>query len=159
MRGFDCNLIYTQPEPDPEAVNLGAAYVEFDTLLSSSDFITLHCPLNEDTYHLIGADELAEMKPSAILINTARGPVVDQAALLDALRTGIIAAAGLDVTDPEPISPDDPLLELPNVVVLPHIGSASVTTRTKMAQMAADNLIAGLRGERIPTCVNPEVYD
>ena len=99
------------------------------------------------------------MKPTAILINTSRGPVVDQVALLDALREGHIAAAGLDVTDPEPMLSGNPLLELPNVVILPHIGSASVATRTKMAQMAADNLIAGLRGERLPNCINPEVYE
>ncbi len=158
LRGFDCRLLYHQPTPDPDAANLGAAYVEFETLLESSDFITLHCPLNDETRGLIGMAELARMKSSAILINTSRGPVVDQAALVEALQNGEIAAVGLDVTDPEPIAADDPLLSLPNVVVLPHIGSASVATRTKMAQMAADNLIAGLRGDRLPNCVNPQVY-
>jgi glyoxylate reductase len=108
---------------------------------------------------LIGADKLTMMKSTAVLINTARGLVVDQGALLDALRAGEIAAAGLDVTDPEPIPADHPLLSLPNVVVLPHIGSASIQTRTRMASMAADNLLAGLRGERLPNCVNPEVYE
>jgi glyoxylate reductase len=159
LRGFDCRLLYHQPEPDPEAADLGAAYVEFDTLLESSDFVTLHCLLNDETRGLIGKAELARMKPSAVLINTSRGPVVDQAALVEALQKGEIAAAGLDVTDPEPMPADHPLLSLPNVVILPHIGSASVATRTKMAQMAADNLIAGLRGERLPNCANPEVYD
>lgn len=158
LRGFDCRLLYTQPEPDPDADSLGASFVSFDALLEASDFVTLHVPLNDETRHLIGPAELRRMKPTAFLINTSRGPVVDQAALVEALRQGVIAGAGLDVTDPEPIRPDDPLLSLPNVVVLPHIGSASVATRTRMAHMAADNLIAGLNGERLPNCVNPEVY-
>jgi glyoxylate reductase len=158
LRGFDCQIIYTDTQPDPEAGALGAGYVELDSLLKASDFVLVHCPLNEQTRGLIGARELALMKPTAILINTARGPIVDQAALLDALQQGVIGGAGLDVTDPEPIPPDHPLLKLDNVVVLPHIGSASVATRTRMAHMAADNLIAGLRGERLPHCVNPEVY-
>jgi lactate dehydrogenase-like 2-hydroxyacid dehydrogenase len=159
LSGFDCRLLYTQPEPDPAADSLGAIFVTFDALLEASDFVTLHVPLNAETRHLIGAAELRRMKPTAFLINTARGPVVDQAALVEALRQGVIAGAGLDVTDPEPIRPDDPLLSLPNVVVLPHIGSASVATRTRMAHMAADNLIAGLNGERLPYCINPEVYN
>lgn len=158
LRGFGCNLLYTQPQPDPEAAELGAAFVNLETLLESSDFVTLHCPLNDSTHHLIGEKELARMKPTAMLINTSRGPVVDQEALLNALQEGVIGRAGLDVTDPEPISPGHPLLRLPNVTVLPHIGSASVATRTQMAQMAADNLLAGLRRERLPNCVNPEVY-
>jgi lactate dehydrogenase-like 2-hydroxyacid dehydrogenase len=158
LRGFDCHIIYADNQPDPEAGALGAGYVELDSLLKASDFVLVHCPLNERTRGLIGARELALMKPTAILINTARGPIVDQEALLDALRRGVIGGAGLDVTDPEPIPPDHPLLKLDNVVVLPHIGSASVATRTRMAHMAADNLIAGLRGERLPNCVNPEVY-
>jgi len=159
LKGFGCHLLYTQPEPVvPEAEALGAAYVPLDTLLEASDVVTLHCPLNESTRGLIGAKELSRMKPTAVLINTARGPVVDQVALLDALRRGVIGGAGLDVTDPEPMRADHPLLSLPNVVVLPHIGSASVATRTRMASMAADNLLAGLHGERLPYCVNPEVY-
>lgn len=158
LRGFDCRLLYAGPRLDAEAEALGASYVEFETLLATSDIVTLHCPLVPQTRGLIGAKELALMKPTAILINTSRGPVVDQKALLDALRAGRIGAAGLDVTNPEPLPPDDPLLALPNVVVLPHIGSASVATRTRMAQLAADNLMAGLRGERLPHCVNPEVY-
>jgi phosphoglycerate dehydrogenase-like enzyme len=119
----------------------------------------VHVPLTEETHHLIGADELAQMKSSAVLINTARGPVVDPDALLDVLEAGKIAGAGLDVTDPEPIPADHPLVDLPNCIVTPHIASASVTTRDKMAMIAAENLLAGLRGERLPHCVNPDVYD
>jgi lactate dehydrogenase-like 2-hydroxyacid dehydrogenase len=158
LRGFDSRLLYTQPETDPEAASLGASYVHLDALLEASDVVTLHCPLNDSTRGLIGAEELARMKPSAVLINTSRGPVVDQAALHNALRRGDIGAAGLDVTDPEPMRADHPLLALSNVVILPHIGSASIATRTRMASMAADNLLAGLRGERLPNCVNLEVY-
>jgi lactate dehydrogenase-like 2-hydroxyacid dehydrogenase len=158
LRGFDCRILYHNPAPSPEADSLGVEWVDMDTLLAESDFVTLHCPLTPETHHLIDTDALRKMKPTAMLINTARGPIVDQAALVHALHEGVIAAAGLDVTDPEPIAPDDPLLSLPNVVVLPHIGSASVATRTRMAQIAADNLLAGLRGEQLPHCVNPEVY-
>lgn len=158
LQGFGCRPLYTQPDPDPAAAEFGAAYVDLETLLRSSDFVTLHTPLTEETRGLIGTAELTMMKPEAILINTSRGPVVDQAALLAALQEGAIAAAGLDVTDPEPMAPDNPLLALPNVIVLPHIGSASIRTRTRMAEIAAENLLAGLRGERLPHCVNPEVY-
>jgi phosphoglycerate dehydrogenase-like enzyme len=121
--------------------------------------ISLHVNLTPDTRHLIDAAALARMKPTAVLVNTSRGPVVDQVALADALRRGVIAAAALDVTDPEPMAPDDPLLALPNCLIVPHIASATHATRGKMAQMAAANLLAGLRGERLPTPVNPEVYD
>ncbi len=158
LRGFDCRLLYTQPEPEPEAQAFGADFVSLDDLLSASDVVTVHCPLNESTRGLINAGRLARMKPLAFLINTARGPIVDQAALLAALRRGVIAGAGLDVADPEPMRADHPLLALPNVTILPHIGSASIATRTRMASMAADNLLAGLHGERLPHCVNPEVY-
>jgi glyoxylate reductase len=120
--------------------------------------VTLHCPLNESTRGLINAAALRMMKPTAILVNTARGPIVDQDALIDALRSGTIAAAGLDVTTPEPLPADHPLLNAPNVIVLPHIGSATIGTRMRMANMAVDNLLAGLRGERMPHCANPEVY-
>ncbi len=132
--------------------------MDLDTLLRESDFVSLHTPLTLATRHLINAEALGKMKRTAILINTARGPVVDHAALYVALRDGVIGAAALDVTEPEPIPPDSPLLTLENVLIAPHIASASVATRGKMARMAADNLIAGLRGERLPTCVNPEVY-
>ena len=136
---------------------LGVVFTDLERLLRESDFVTLHVSLAKETHHLIGRKELEIMKPTAILINTSRGPIVDQEALYDALKSGQIAAAGLDVTDPEPISPDDPLLSLDNCVVLPHIGSASIATRTKMATMAAENLIAGLKGEMPPNPVNPEV--
>jgi glyoxylate reductase len=139
--------------------SMGVEYVEMDQLLRESDFVSLHTPLNEQTYHLIGAAALKQMKRSAILINTARGGVVDPAALYDALRSGEIAYAALDVTEPEPIPMDSPLLTLENIVIVPHTGSATIITRTKMATMAAENLAAGLRGERLPNCANPEVYD
>jgi glyoxylate reductase len=113
--------------------------------------------LTEETYHLIGEKELSLMKPTAILINTARGAVVDQKALYKALKERRIFGAGLDVYEKEPIDADDPLMELDNVVLLPHIGSASVETRGRMARMAAENLLAGLRGEKPPNLVNPEV--
>jgi phosphoglycerate dehydrogenase-like enzyme len=129
-----------------------------EDLLAQADFVTLHVSLNDQTRHLIDAAALARMKPSAVLVNTARGPVVDQAALAEALAEGTIAAAGLDVTDPEPMAPDDPLLRLENCLVVPHIASASHATRGRMAEMAAANLLAGLRGERLPNPVNPEVY-
>jgi phosphoglycerate dehydrogenase-like enzyme len=115
--------------------------------------------LTHDTHGLIDAEKLSWMKPTAVLVNTSRGPVVNGAALADALRSGQIFAAALDVTDPEPIAPDDPLVGLDNCLIVPHIASASSATRGKMAEMAAANLLAGVRGERIPTPVNPEVYD
>ena len=158
LQGFDVKLLYYNRQPSPEAEALGAHYVDFDTLLAESDFVSLHCPLNEETHHLIDAAALKKMKASAILINTARGEVVDQDALVAALQSGTIAMAGLDVTTPEPILMDSPLLQMPNVIVLPHIGSASIPAREKMATMAAANLLAGLRGERLPNCVNPVVY-
>ena len=129
--------------------------MELDELLERSDLVTLHVPLTPETRGLIDAHALARMKPTAILVNTARGPIVDGAALADALRAGTIAAAGLDVTDPEPIRPDDPLLGLDNCIVVPHIASATRATRGRMAAMAAANLLAGLRGEPLPTPVQP----
>jgi lactate dehydrogenase-like 2-hydroxyacid dehydrogenase len=143
--------------PEDEA-ELGARRVEMDDLLRESDFITIHVNLTDETHHLIDADALRAMKPSAVLVNTARGPVVDPQALEHALRTGEIFAAGLDVTEPEPLPADHPLVTLPNAVVVPHVASASRVTRGKMAAMAAANLLAGIRGERLPTPVNPEVY-
>jgi glyoxylate reductase len=127
-------------------------------LLEESDFISLHTPLTPDTYHLIDSEALSRMKPSAVLINTARGPVVDPEALYEALKERSIFGAGLDVTDPEPLPIDSPLLALDNIVVVPHIASASKTSRDQMSWMAAQNLIAGLKGERLPNCVNPQVY-
>jgi phosphoglycerate dehydrogenase-like enzyme len=118
--------------------------------LSRADVVTLHVPLTEDTRHLIDARALASMRPGAILVNTARGGIVDQAALTAALHAGTIAAAALDVTDPEPLPPGDPLLDAPNLIVLPHVGSATVAARERMAEMAVDNLLAGLAGEPMP---------
>ena len=156
--GFGLNILYTDPYPSPEP-GVNAQRVDLDTLLRESDFISIHTLLNEETHHLINADSLSKMKPTAILVNTSRGPVVDQEALYAALKSKRIFAAGLDVTDPEPLPPDSPLLELDNIVITPHIASASWTTRAKMARMAAENLIAGLSGKRLPHCVNREIYE
>ena len=135
----------------------GAQFVELDDLLREATFVTLHTVLTDETYHMIGARELELIGPDGYLINSSRGPVVDERALYEALKNGTIRGAGLDVTEEEPIAPDNPLLELDNVVVVPHIGSASRETRGKMAVMAAENVIAGLRGEPLPNCANPEV--
>jgi len=158
LRGFDVELLYHNPHPSRFAAEETATLVDFDDLLVRSDFVTLHCPYTPDTHHLIDAEALTQMKSSAILTNTARGGVVDQDALLAALREGQIAAAGLDVTVPEPLPSNHPLLTLPNVVVLPHIGSASLSARQSMAAIAVDNLLAGLAGEKLPHCANPAVY-
>jgi glyoxylate reductase len=136
---------------------LGARRVDLDTLLRESDFVSVHTDLNEKTRGMFGAEQFRKMKRTAVFINTARGPLHDQKALYEALRDGVIFAAGLDVTDPEPPAPDDPLLRLPNVVIAPHIASATVGTRTAMAQIAADNLLAGVLGQDLPAWVNPEV--
>jgi lactate dehydrogenase-like 2-hydroxyacid dehydrogenase len=136
---------------------LGATFVPLEELLARSDFVTLHVNLTAETRHLIDVAALRRMKRGAILVNTSRGPVVDGGALAAALREGVIGGAALDVTDPEPIAPDDPLLGLANCLVVPHIASASFAARSKMAEMAAADLIAGLRGEPLPTAVNPEV--
>ena len=154
------NVLYYDVHANAQAdKDLGARRVDFDTLLAKSDFISIHTILDEHTHGLFGAEAFRKMKPTAVLINTARGPIVDQKALYEALRSGHLFAAGLDVTDPEPMAPDDPLLGLPNVVVVPHIASATVGTRGAMARICADNLIAGLRGEPLPSWVNPEVAD
>ena len=157
--GFGMRILYHDvhpASPDEEAALGGARRVELDELLAESDFISLHTNLSAETHHLIDAAALARMKPSAVLVNTSRGPVVDQAALHDALRDGRIFAAALDVTDPEPMPADDPLLTLDNCLVVPHIASGSRVTRGKMAAMAAANLLAGVRGEPLPTPINPE---
>lgn len=154
LKGFGCRLLYTGNHPKPElAEPLGARFVTQAQLLAESDFVSVHTPLNAATQHLINAATLRQMKPSAILINTSRGGTVDQDALYAALRSDQIAAAGLDVTTPEPLPTDHPLLTLPNCVILPHIGSASIATRTKMALMAAENLIAGVNGQPLPNAV------
>jgi lactate dehydrogenase-like 2-hydroxyacid dehydrogenase len=153
LSGFCCRLLYSSPAPKPEAEALGASFTPLPALLAAADVVTLHAPLTEQTRHLINRTTLAQMKPTAILINTSRGGLVDQDALYAALRAGAIAAAGLDVTTPEPLPTDHPLLGLPNCVVLPHIGSASRATRTRMALLAADNLLAGLAGRPLPHAV------
>ncbi|MDX1995241.1 MAG: D-glycerate dehydrogenase [bacterium] len=158
-QGFNIKQFYYGGGNIQVARELNVHPCKLDDLLRDSDFVSLHVPLSEKTHHLIGARELALMKPTSILINTARGGVVDPKALYEALANGQIGAAALDVTEPEPISPDDPLLTLDNCLIVPHIGSATVATRARMADMAADNLLAGLRGERLPHCVNPAVYE
>jgi lactate dehydrogenase-like 2-hydroxyacid dehydrogenase len=152
-------ILYHDLEPLPDAVTapFGATYLPLEELLPRSDFVSLHVNLSPVTRHLINATTLAWMKPTAVLVNTSRGPVVDQGALADALRDGVIRAAALDVTDPEPIPMDDPLVGLDNCLIVPHIASASRATRGKMAAMAAANLLAGVRGEPLPTPVKPPV--
>ena len=158
--GFGMTILYhdvQRADPAVEAAH-DATFVSLDELLERSDFVSLHVNLTRETEGLISTDALRRMKQTAVLVNTSRGPVVDGRALFEALRDSEIFAAALDVTDPEPIPADDPLLTLDNCLVVPHIASASRATRGKMAEMAAANLLAGLRGERLPTPVNPEVY-
>ena len=160
-QGFGMTILYHDVRRAEAAVEAayGATFVPLDELLERSDAVSLHVNLTDETRGLISTDALRRMKSSAVLVNTSRGPVVDQRALHEALRSGEIAAAALDVTDPEPIAPDDPLLSLDNCLVVPHIASASLATRAKMAEMAAANLLAGVRGQHLPTPVNAEVYD
>jgi len=159
-RGFGMRVLYHDPHRVSPAVEAeyGAEYRTLEGILPESDFVSLHVNLSPQTKGLINAERLGWMKRTAILVNTSRGPVVDSMALVDALRDGVIAGAALDVTDPEPLSSDHPLVGLDNCLVVPHIASASRATRSKMAQMAAANLLAGVRGQRLPTPVNPEVY-
>jgi lactate dehydrogenase-like 2-hydroxyacid dehydrogenase len=159
-RGFGMRILYHDLQRVPKSVEaeFDATFMTLEGLLHESDFVSLHTVLSPETTGLINAERLGWMKPTAVLVNTSRGPVVDSMALVDALRDGVIAAAGLDVTDPEPLPADHPLVGLDNCLVVPHIASASRATRGKMAQMAAANLLAGLRGDRLPTPVNPEVY-
>ena len=154
-QGFDMRVLYHSPNAKPAH---NAQPVDLDTLLKESDFVSINVPLTEKTKYLVNADFLAKMKPNAILVNTARGGVLDQNALYHALKTNQIFAAALDVTDPEPLPMDCPLLELENCIIVPHLGSASRKTRDMMSLLAAENLVAGLKGERLPNCVNPEVY-
>ncbi len=158
-KGFNMKVLYYDEirRSEEEERQLGVEYVsELARLLAGADFISIHVPLLPQTPHLIGAAEFAMMKPAAVFINTSRGPVVDQKALYEALKSGRIFAAAIDVTEVEPISPDAPLLTLDNVIITPHIGSASFITRKNMALMAAENLLAGLHGEPPLNCVNPE---
>jgi glyoxylate reductase len=149
LEGFGCEVLHTSRNGD----------ISLDRLLERSDFVSVHAPLTPETRGLIGDEALARMKPTAYLVNTARGPIVDSGALARALHEGRIAGAALDVTDPEPLPGDHPLLEAPNLLVLPHLGSATHATRERMAAMAVDNLLAGLAGERMPNCANPRVYE
>ncbi len=155
-RGFDMTVLYHNRHRRPAAeAALGARYVSQDELLAASDYVVLNVPLTPETHHLIGRAELARMKPTAILINVARGPVVDTAALTEALAARSIYAAALDVTDPEPLPRDHPLLRLDNAIITPHLGSATEQTRQRMAEMSVDNLLAGLSGQPLPYPVAP----
>ncbi|MFZ5819993.1 MAG: 2-hydroxyacid dehydrogenase [Chloroflexota bacterium] len=156
--GFDMRILYYDPSASASTSGLPAVSTDLDTLLAESDFVSIHVPLTPETRHLVDADFLSKMKPDAVLVNTARGGVLDQSALYETLKARRIFAAALDVTDPEPLPLDSPLLELDNCLILPHIASASVQSRDMMAFLSAQNLLAGLRGERLPHCVNPEVY-
>jgi glyoxylate reductase len=156
-RGFDMTVLYHNRQPDREADGLGATYRTQADLLRESDFVVLSVPLSPETRHLIGAPELALMKPTAFLVNVARGPVVDEAALVEALRSRRIAGAGLDVFEDEPkVHPG--LTELESVVLTPHVGSASRATRLRMAATAAENCVAALQGRRPANLVNPDAW-
>lgn len=157
-RGFNMRLIYHDHGDIAAAQELGAERRSLEDVLRESDFVSLHAPLTPETLHLINERTFKLMKPSAVLINTARGPMVDPDALYDALINGEIAYAALDVTEPEPIPVDSPLLALDNCLIVPHIASSSVATRTRMAVMAAENLLAGLASKQLPHCANPQVY-
>jgi lactate dehydrogenase-like 2-hydroxyacid dehydrogenase len=158
-RGFEMRVIYYNDSEVKAAQELDAEFRPLDDLYAESDFISLHTPLTPATHHLIDERALKRMKPTCVLINTARGSVVDPDALYEALTSGTIGYAALDVTEPEPILVDSPLLTLENCLIVPHIGSSSVQTRTRMAVMAAENLLAGLEGRPLPHCVNPQVYN
>lgn len=159
-RGFDMRILYTKRSrlSEAEERDLSVAYLPLDDLLRQADFVSLNAAFTPETYHLIGARELSLMKPTAFLINTARGPVVDEGALVEALRSGRIGGAGLDVYEKEP-QVHSGLLELPHVVLTPHLGSAVGELREGMAHIVVDNILAVIRGERPPNLYNPEVYD
>ncbi len=157
-RGFEMRVLYHGRERQPDAErDLDVEYAPLNELLAASNFVTLHCALTPATRHLIGAREFGIMRPDAILINAARGPVVDTDALVTALRDGQIGGAALDVTDPEPLPADHPLIGLPNAIVVPHTASSTVATRDRMADLAARNILAVLGGTPPPALVNPEV--
>jgi len=157
--GFGMRVVYSSRHRQREVeTELGVVYRGLDDLLAESDHVVIATPLTPDTKHLIDAGALARMRPTATLVNISRGGTVDSGALVDALQSGQIAAAGLDVTDPEPIPADHPLVGLDNCFIIPHLGSSSRRTREAMANLAAANLLAGLRGDRLPACANPEVY-
>jgi glyoxylate reductase len=150
-------LYYDVRANEPAERELDARRVELDQLLAQSDFVSVHCDLNPSTRGMFNRSAFARMKPTAVFVNTARGPLVVEADLAEALRSSVIFAAGLDVTDPEPPSPDNPLLHLPNLVCAPHIASATVSSRNGMAMIAANNLIGGVTNGEMPSCVNPHV--
>lgn len=158
-KAFGMRIIYHGGSDTDAAREIGAEHAALDELLHQSDFISVHVPYKPETHHMIDSRALSLMKSTTILVNTARGGVIDPQALYEALKQGTIAFAALDVTEPEPIPMDSPLLTLDNCLIVPHIGSATVSTRDKMARMAAENLLAGVKGERLPHCVNPEVYE
>ena len=153
--GFDMRVIYYDPTAQPDPAVQAEPVDSLEDLLRQSDFVSLHTPLTAQTRGMINAQTLGMMKPNAVLVNTSRGQVIDQPALYAALQSGQIFAAALDVTDPEPLPLDSPLLTLPNLIIAPHIASASTRTREQMAVLTAENLIAGLKGEPLPRCVNP----
>lgn len=156
--GWGMEILYHDAVRNERAEKeLNAKRVDLETLLRESDFVSLHASLTESSRGMMGAKQFALMKKSAVFVNTARGPLVDQAALVEALKSGTIFAAGLDVTEPEPPAPDDPILHLPNCVVAPHIASATHTTRDGMAEICAENLLAGVSGKPLRAWVNPEV--
>ena len=158
-RGFSMRVLYYDTQRYPEAEGeLGAVYAPFEIVLAEADYLSIHTALTPETRHLFSTDQFARMKNTAILINTARGPLVDEAALYQALANGQIAYAGLDVTEVEPLPMSSPLLQLRNIIIAPHIASGSVQTRDKMAIIAAQNVLAGLNGQKLPACVNPQVY-
>jgi len=156
--GFGMRILYADAIERPESEReFGAERVDLQTLLKSSDFISLHVPLTPETSGMIGAEQLSMMKPNSVLVNTSRGPVVDNLALADALENGTIWGAALDVTDPEPLPADHRLVSLPNCIITPHVASATDETRAKMSELAAKNLIAVLSGEPPLRCLNPDV--
>ncbi|WP_233632747.1 D-glycerate dehydrogenase [Parapedobacter sp. ISTM3] len=157
---FNMPVIYHNRGHNEEAEqDLDARRVSFDELLEQSDVLSVHANLSDQTQGIFNRDAFSRMKASAIFINTARGSMHNEEDLRTALENGVIWGAGLDVTNPEPMAPDNPLLNMPNVAILPHIGSATVETRMKMMQLTVENVLAGLRGDKLPYCVNPEVYN
>ena len=157
--GFGMKILYADPHQNQELEDeVSAQHLEIRDVLEEADFVSVHVPLSEQTRHMINKEALQLMKPTALLINTSRGPIVDQEALIYALKKGLIAGAALDVTDPEPLPPDNELFKLDNCLIVPHIGSATWNTRRRMAERACENLLAGLSNQPLPFCVNPQVY-
>jgi glyoxylate reductase len=157
---YNMKVIYHNRKPNLQAEqDLQAEYVDFSGLLAKSDVISVHCTLNSDSLGIFNKDAFRQMKPTSIFINTSRGPVHNEADLIEALKTEIIWGAGLDVTNPEPMQPDNPLLEMDNVTVLPHIGSATIETRERMAQLSAENIIEYYKNKQVPNIINPEVMN